>query len=267
MSVDRAPASHGTGAVPRERDGKYAPYAQPELGETPLSGQVPQGSFLFPPILHSAAEAIAFWESAEIPDTVCMNTSGEYVAQWAATVEEFPQALWDNQCGRAWDRANPRPADPAQADQWEERRQVAGETFIREQTERLKARPEYLEPRDVRQMCKVIGLNGSRRSLPESERELINEHPIELTTGTTTVAQANNDYGLGQFAYRVRDPVVYDPVNAQQRLVDRMIDVTSVAAAYSGGGGSGGGDAATAAEVRALRKRLDEVAEAIIRAV
>ena len=155
------------------------------------------GSYLYPPILHNAAEAIAFWENVEIPDEVCDKVASQYVAQWQAVTNFLPLQMW--QYGFREQR-EARGEDVSEA---------AHQQFVDEWRAKFASRPDHLDPRDVRVAAKVIGMTATKRTLPEDEQRYIDDYEIETTTGITTVRDYNLDQGLAYFGSSISDPSTY----------------------------------------------------------
>lgn len=204
---------------PRRANGQFGETTREEA-EVDLLGTpaVPQGSFLFPPIVHTAAEAIAFWERVEIPDEICMKAQSWYVSDFQRAVDEGPESAWlDGDGPLVWQYYEPRhprpdPADTAATAAWEAEKNAWGEKFCEDLREALRSRPEYIDPRDVRQFAKVIGLIGAANTLPEAEAEKVrHEHMVELTDGPDTVFNINLRRGLFGFGEALRNPHNFDP--------------------------------------------------------
>lgn len=179
----------------------------------------PRGSFLYPPILHTAAEAIAFWESVDIPDDVLQKTASAYVAQWATVTQHGARLYWENRFEREWEAESPQPADRSRMEAWLDAKNRAQVAFENQWSETLRNRPEYLDPRDVRQVAKVVGLIGTPLSDP-AERAVMRDHPIELTTGWTTVGDVNLITGAPYFGDAVQNPANYMTGVDDQRIAD-----------------------------------------------
>lgn len=156
-----------------------------------------QGSYLYPPILHNAAEAIAFWENVEIPDEVCDQVASQYVAQWKAVTDYLPGQMWDYGFRAQREAAGEDVSDDAR------------EQFIAEWTDKFASRPEVLDPRDARVAAKVIGMTATKQALPEDERRYIDDYPVETTKGITTVRDYNLGQGLAYFGASISDPSTY----------------------------------------------------------
>jgi hypothetical protein len=156
-----------------------------------------QGSYLYPPILHSTLEAIAFWESVEIPDKVCDEVARQYDTQWQAVIDFLPLQMWQHAV-----RAE-READG------EDVSEEAHQQFVDEWRAKLTVRPTVLDPRDVRAAAKVIGLVSAKKALPEAERHHIDDHQVETTDGYTSVRDYNLGMGLAFFGATVTDPATY----------------------------------------------------------
>lgn len=179
---------------------------------------VPRGSFLYPPILHTAREAIAFWESVDIPDEVLQKTASAYVAQWAVVSQNAAHFYWDDRFESEWEAENPQPTDRGRMEAWLDAKNRAQVAFENHWTETLRARPEYLDPRDVRQVAKAVGLLGTPIADPE-ERALMRAHPIELTTGWSTVGEVNLVSGAPYFGGTILNPANYSAED-DKRIAD-----------------------------------------------
>lgn len=217
---------------PRRANGQFGETARDEavvdLSLVPVP-KVPQGSFLFPPIVHTAEEAIAFWENVDIPDEICMKASAWYVADFQRVVDQGPDGLWIDGQGPVvwayWEIENPRPdaSDEVATAAWEAEKQQWGARFVAELRETLRNRPQYIDPRDVRQFVKTIGLVGSANTLPADEAyRLRHGHLIELTTGTDTMWNTNLNNGLFGFGEALRNPANFDPA---KRINDQTTDI------------------------------------------
>lgn len=217
---------------PRRSNGQFGETLRDEaavdLSAVPTPA-VPQGSFLYPPIVHTAEEAVAFWENVEIPDEICMKASAWYVGDFQRVIDEGPEGLWIDGRGPAawayWEVQNPRPdeSDPAAVAAWEAQKAAFGAEFVNGLRETLRSRPQHLDPRDVRQFVKTIGLVGSANTLSAAEAEKIRHgHYIELTTGTDTVWNTNLNNGLFGFGEALRNPGNFDP---EQRLSRQTADI------------------------------------------
>lgn len=193
---------------PRRVNGQFAEVARDEATVS-LVPHIPVGSFLYPPILHDADTAILFWENEDIPDEVLHKCSSLYVAHWAATADYGAASLWEENLGPDWEAAHPAPTDPSRRAAWEAERERARDAFVPDLNEALRNRPEVLDPRDVRQAAKAIGLIGAAQTLPPEQAEIVRRHPIELTTGIHTVREVNLRLGLFDFGNALRYPGNY----------------------------------------------------------
>jgi hypothetical protein len=192
-------ASGRTRVMKMTADGPKYVWGEETTGEADvdLHIEAKHGSYLYPPILHNAAEAIAFWENVEIPDEVCDKVASQYVAQWRAVTEYLP--------GQMWDYGFRAQREAAGEDVSEEARN----RFVDEWSDKFAARPEVMDPRDVRVAAKVIGMIATKQTLPDEERRYIDNYEVETTNGLTTVRDYNLDQGLAYFGTAVTDPSTY----------------------------------------------------------
>lgn len=249
---------------PRRANGQFGETTREEAEIDLLGGPaVPQGSFLFPPIVHTAAEAIAFWERVEIPDEICMKAQSWYVSDFQRAVDEGPESVWlDGDGPLVWqyyEPRHPRPdaADTAATAAWEAEKNAWGEKFCEDLRETLRSRPEYIDPRDVRQFAKVIGLIGAANTLPEAEAEKVrHEHMVELTDGPDTVFNINLRRGLFGFGAALRNPRNFDP--------DKQRDDQVLAIAYALGLNADEQRATLLGEFANVNDNLVKVADVVI---
>ena len=221
---------------PRRSNGQFGEVSRDEatVSLAPVPA-VPPGSFLYPPILRNADDAIAFWEQEEIPDEVLNKCRAMYVAQFQATVDYGPEEMWEGPIGARYDEEHPMPSDPTAQEAWREERERYGAQYVNGLRETLRGRPEFLDPRDVRQLAKVVGYIGTAMTLPREEGDRLREHGVELTTGRFTVREINTNYGLFAIGEYLRDPDRYDEAKRDERLTMAVAAVVNVALAHQSG--------------------------------
>lgn len=190
---------------PRSGNGQFAEFVHAPAPDDIALPQPKQGSFLFPPILRNAEEAIAFYEHVEIPDEVCQKVRSEYEAQWQVAVDYGPEGVWE--LVRVEREKDGLPAD----DQ-------ARAEFVVEWRQKMRDRPETLDVRDVRAAARVIGLAAAASHLPEEDRNAVAVHPIETTGGDLTTREYHRSLGLAYISNAVTDPDSYKEVDAEEIL-------------------------------------------------
>ncbi len=180
---------------PRHPDGRYGPFL---LSEADAALVVPpKGSYLFHDVLGSADAVVAFYDTVDIPDEVCMKLTEHYAAARASGTRGYPDFLWDN---------SERPMrDRAGRDTSEEARRA----FVDEYELHLNNLPATLDPRDVRVAAKVIGMNDAARYLRAPEDSMVRATLVHTTNGDKTVREVFREWGLGMFSPTIVDPETY----------------------------------------------------------
>lgn len=195
---------------PRDNAGRYAETERDvvDIDLTP----VPQGSFLFPPIMTTRDEVVAFYEHVEIPDEVLMKIASNYVAN-RQELKPVNARIWWVENERSF------RADYSGADVSDEAR----DAYVAKLEETWSSLPDYLDPRDARAAAKAIGIARAAQSISDAQEWTATWlHEVETTKGPASVHDLTRDWGLYRFSDIVTNPVAYDPEARMRELVAEM---------------------------------------------
>lgn len=216
--------------VPRgvETGGQFAASARGEAEGVSLTAL--DGSFLYPPKFHTAAEVIEFWSRVEVPDAVLARADRTYADAYQGMLHEWPDVAWDIVGEDAWTRSNPRPADENERQAWEARRDEAQAACVAQMREAINTAPERLNRRDLRPIVRACAMvESALLDLSDSEVRIVEAHPIRLTAGETTVLDAVSRTAMIGLRSGFSDPDLYTrSLVADTDQADHEVDETPV---------------------------------------
>lgn len=184
--------------------------------ESPVALNRPvEGTFLFPPPMRTAAEAIEFWTQVAIPDQALARMHLEYRNSVGKAREEWAAPAWSWHERDRWLDQNPRPpsdAHPEALAEWKAAEKASEDAYARRLQERLGTMPEELDRTDARPLFRAAAmlLTAYDGGLPRTERRKVADHVLEFAAGPRSVADAAVETGLVGIATRFVTPENYD---------------------------------------------------------
>lgn len=197
----------------KQRVPSGVPFAAAAKAESHIVLPPLDGDFEYQPYLKTAAEVIDFWSRVEIPNVVLARCQAVYAANWQSVADQSAEQAWVKFGLPEWRGENPAPdgADVAAQADWEGRRTAAQNSYENALRERLAARPELLDRRDIRPLVRASAMFAAVHR-PGAGEDFwdVWDHEIELTSGPTTVGRALVDTGLHGLVHNYIDPSLYD---------------------------------------------------------
>ena len=188
-------------------------FATTERGESTVTLapiDVPSGSFLYPPVLRNADEAVAFWSTVEIPDEVLARLDRAYVDVLDQMKLVVPTKSWNGDARLVWERDNPAPSDPSARASWESSRDSAEATYAERMRRKFASAPDRLNRADLRPLVRATAMWTAVREMDDAERLKVHDHVLDFTDGPRRVATAAVETGIAGWRGRFLDPEIYD---------------------------------------------------------
>lgn len=245
MSV--SPQAEARREAARQASGQFGPDVAEEADVARLGlAPVPNGSYLYPPVLHTAVEAIAYFEQVEIPDRVMEQASARHQYETKNPPDAERLRAMRKAIGAEYDRRYPHGGGPDR------------EAYIDDVLDSGEGmdRPDALNPPDARAVAKVAGLWIATTHLEGEEFERVLDHQVETTQGWRSVHQIMRAWRVGRYS---RDIAVASNHEAWRDRVDRpVIHAPAPAAAVpAAAAADSGASEALLAEIRAMRQDLE----------
>lgn len=190
------------------------------------------GTCFNPPLSTTAASALAFWQEVDIPDVTIERARTLYAAGQEQEFREHFQALSDKHMAE-WEIEHPKASKQSwfaarreeEADFAQRNIDLERATFFHEDN------PQFLGNTNAQQIVRAwftyrAGPNPER--FPEEAAKLDN-HPVELFSGTETIGTLFERFRLNRFAdqlKKVPDPSV-DAIHQMQDVLADLIHTMS----------------------------------------
>lgn len=240
MSSPESPRQHRGRTTPATNDGSYAPYPH-EAPEVSLADhvEVPEGTYLYPPLCTNAAQMEAFWSHVEVPEAVLHRLRRLYAERAVALKSEWPDLYWGMHGETVYQADNPPPgpdASDAERLAWESARDQARASTPARVQELMAPVPTELSRFEVRDLARALGMVGALAyAEPAEHAAALRTYRVNCLGAERSLEETLARTGLSRLYPEVALPECYDldasdeqaRIAAVERKLDALTQQTS----------------------------------------